>query len=98
VSDALASCHRGAAGRFGAAWATTERAGARGAAAAAAIRGAISGGAAAADRTAAAGGKIPAVKRSSKDGEPCQGCKDRLGGSGWSNEKRSPKGEDTGSD
>ena len=64
------------------------------------MRGAVSLGVAVADRTVALGAKTSPIKRASKDVERCEGCKDELGALGWSNEKRSPKGEsaDGGSD
>src|SRR5262245_10881486 len=83
VSDALASWNPDSDGRFGAGRGTGT--------AAAATRGAAAGGATSADEIAGPGGKMSPIRRSSKDVERYERCKDELGGLGCSNENRSAK-------
>src|SRR5262249_8992105 len=93
VLDALASWKPGSDCRFGVAREIPERASGRGAAAAIVMRGtaAFGGSGSAADGTGALAAKSSPIKRSRKGAKGCEDCNDPPDGTGWSNEKRSPK-------
>src|SRR5215470_12935423 len=104
VSDALASRKPDSDCRFDVAPDIPECASRRGAAPAIVTRGTATrgGSVSLADQTGALGAKTSPIKleakaspikRSRKDAEGCEDCKDPADGVDWSNEKRSPKGK-----
>src|SRR5215813_11452143 len=92
VLDALASWKPASDPRFGGARETTERASGRGVAAATVMRGIVACARSSAAQTGTLEAKASPIKRSRKDVEGCEDCNDPPGRAGWSNEKRSPKG------